>query len=101
MEWESTSFEKEIEFFGSSIGTIKHEGLFTANLTNKSATSSHVESTLRFPSDITLNGTIVVCRDILDGNTQACSIAINFPSKQNYGSNCPDLKWLYVTRFNQ
>ena len=81
MEWESSIFEKEIELHGSDVGTLKHEGVFTANLTNKSASSSHAESTLSFPSDTVLNGTVVTCKDILDGNSQSCSIAITLPGK--------------------
>ena len=81
MEWESPVFDDEIEFFGSDIGTLKHKGVFTANLTNKSTSSSYAESTLSFPSNVELNGTVVICRDILDGNTQSCSISVKFPSK--------------------
>lgn len=83
MEWESLAFEDDIEFFGSDIGTMKQDGLFTAQLTNKTVQKTHAESTLSFPSDVTLNGTSILCRDNFDGDAQTCIIMISYPGTEN------------------
>ena len=80
LQWESTEFSGDIEFFGSPIGTVRSNGLFTAKLSDKTATAKAV-SVLSFPSVPQVNGSVIICRDLQDGFCASCKINIIYPSE--------------------
>uniref|UniRef100_A0A1X7UG89 Fibronectin type-III domain-containing protein n=1 Tax=Amphimedon queenslandica TaxID=400682 RepID=A0A1X7UG89_AMPQE len=80
LQWESTAFSGDIEFFGSPIGTVRSNGLFTARLSDKTGNAKAV-SVLSFPASVPqVNGSVVICRDLQDGFCASCKINIIYPS---------------------
>lgn len=80
LQWESAAFEGDIEFFGSPLGTVHNNGLFTARLINKTG-NVKVVSELSFPNVAQLNGSVVLCRDLQDGSFASCIIRVFYPSE--------------------
>ena len=78
LEWKSSIFSSDIEFFGSPVGTIKNEKEFSANVSNKTG-SLYMISVLTFPSNSSHNGVAIVCRDLLDGAIGTCIINATYP----------------------
>ena len=76
MEWESTQFNNDIEFLGSTVGDVKHDGIFTATLSGKDPDNTHAVSTLSFTVNDELEGTAIYCQDLLDGHKMACHVNI-------------------------
>ena len=79
MQWESSAFASDIEFFGSSNGTVKKDsgGYFKAVVSNK--TAKNMTIILMFPSLRLLNGKSIKCLDFYDGKYKKCWISVQYP----------------------
>ena len=81
LEWKSSIFPSDIEFFGSSVGTVKNEKEFSANVTSKTG-SLYMISVLSFPSNSSHNGVAILCRDLNEGDTKTCIINTTYPRER-------------------
>ena len=82
MQWESSAFNNtDIELFGSPVGTVVKNGVFTANMSDK--TGNKAVSVISFPNYLSLNGISITCRDMHDGIANTCILNITNISKIN------------------